>query len=619
MQYFIIHGLKPRGNSYRYFVKSANCRTLIYTVFRINNIAYLVCSQNIVLEMISSIKYRILSGIYLQSRNSLSIILINLTLILIACMLGMQGCTKKANEIQETVQVKIKILDMETKKITPVMACITSTMDGKVRIPTATEGTDSVSQTDVFYKGIEYNKDKNWIGPIRKMNGLGNNEDRSYVYDRLPSIPHWKDPVAYQISGDFRINLPAGSWRISLEHGNEYIPITEEFSLEGNEKEITLTYHLKRWINLPKMHWYSGDVHVHHPTNKPEFKEFLLEYAKAENIHMVNVLEMGHHLGTEFKQEGFGEKFRTNQGDIWLVSGQEDPRSTFGHIIGLNISQMERDTSTYNYYDLVFKKLQLQQGAIVGYAHLSWNGCDLPRGFPWYITTGDIDFVELLQFSKINTLDYYDYLNLGFRITAAAGSDVPWGSTLGEVRTFVYTGKNFSADSWFKGLKDGHTFVSNGPALFLEADEKLPGSEIIRTKGSVTNLNVKAISHPAIGSIERVAIYNNDGLLMEKTNSENADSIQIKLSHVLNNSQWLAAVVYCNNGAVAHTTPIYFIIDGESTWDVKKAPAIIEKQMVAIRGIEEEMKAADPVDTGVLDRLDMAKDFYKNMLGQIAN
>ncbi len=468
----------------------------------------------------------------------------NKTIILVACLFCVLSCSQKQKNIQETVIVKIRVPDAETNEVTPVMACITSTMDGKVRIPTTAESTDSVSQTDVFYKGIEYKNNKNWIGPIRKMNGLGNNDDRSYVYDCLPSIPHWAAPVAYQISGDFRINLPPGTWRISLEHGNEYIPITEEFTVQENEKEITLTFLLKRWIHLPKSGWYSGDVHVHHPTNKPEFKEFLLEYAKAEDIHLVNVLEMGHHLGTEFKQDGFGEKFRTNKGDIWLVSGQEDPRSTYGHIIGLNISQMERDTSTYNYYDLVFKKLQLQQGAIVGYAHFSWNGCDLPRGFPWYITTGDIDFVELLQFSKINTLDYYDYLNLGFRITAAAGSDVPWGSTLGEVRTFVYTGNTFSADTWFKGLENGHTFVSNGPALFLEADDKLPGSEIIKSKGAITNLSVKAISHPAIGSIERVAIYNNDGLLLERINSEKADSIQIALSHTLDKSQWLAAVVH---------------------------------------------------------------------------
>ncbi|SDL51288.1 hypothetical protein SAMN04488514_1011067 [Kriegella aquimaris] len=91
-------------------------------------------------------------------------------------------------------------------------------------------------------------------------------------------------------------------------------------------------------------------------------------------------------------------------------------------------------------------------------------------------------------------MDYYDYLNLGFRITAAAGSDIPWGSTLGEVRTFVFTGDTFSADSWFKGLKKGHTFVSNGPALFLEADGSLPGTEITLSKGSVTNLPTRKTS-----------------------------------------------------------------------------------------------------------------------------
>ena len=539
--------------------------------------------------------------------------------IFITSILCFQGCTLNQNKTQESVLVKIRVLEAGTNEVTPVMVCITGIKDGKVRIPPSADITDSVSQTNVFYKGIEFSNDKNWIGPIRKMNGLGNNDDRSYVYDSLPSIPHWEDPVVYQTSGDFSITLSPGAWKISLEHGNEFIPVKEEFIISAKEKELTKTFILQRWIDLPKRGWYSGDVHVHHPTNKPEFKEFLLEYARAEDIHLVNVLEMGHHLGTEFKQEGFGENFRTCKGNICLVSGQEDPRSTFGHIIGLNISQMERDTSTYNYYDLVFKKLHLQQGAIVGYAHFSWNGCDLPRGFPWYITTGEIDFVELLQFSKINTLDYYDYLNLGFRITAAAGSDVPWGSTLGEVRTFVYTGNTFSADAWFEGLKSGHTFVSNGPALFLDADGALPGTEIIQEKGSITNLHVKAISHPGIGNIERMAVYNNDGLVAEQLNPERSDSLQISLSHILEKSQWLAAVVYCDNGAVAHTTPVYYILDGKPTWDARKAPAIIEKQMDAIGLIEEETLNKENVDQGILDRLDMAKDVYRSILQQIDN
>lgn len=520
---------------------------------------------------------------------------------------------------QQTVDVKIRVIEGVSDQITPAMVCISGVKDGLVRIPPLGEIVDTPSETKFFFRGIDFKRDTTWIGPVRMMNGRGNNVNRSSVYGLLPSLPYWKDPVMYQTSGNFTIALPLGRWSISIEHGNEFIPIQEEFNVYRSEKELTKTFFLKRWIDLPQRGWYSGDVHVHHPTNKPEFKEFLLEYAKAEDVHLVNVLEMGHHLGTDFKQEGFGEKFRTCNGNICLVSGQEDPRSTYGHIIGLNIEQQVRDTSVYDYYDLVFKKLHQQPGAIVGYAHFSWNGCDLPRGFPWYITTGEIDFVELLQFSKINTLNYYDYLNLGFRITAAAGSDIPWGSTLGEVRTFVYTGNQFSPDAWFSGLKLGHTFVSNGPALFLEADSKLPGTEILKTKGSTTKLKVKAVSNPAIGKIERVAVYNNDGLVVEKLNIEQSDSVAIELTHNLNKSQWLAAVVYCNNGAVAHTTPVYFIVDGQPTWDKKKAPDIIHRQMDTIRLIKDEEKNKKDIDQGILIRLETAHKFYRTLLQGIDN
>ncbi len=521
---------------------------------------------------------------------------------------------------KSTIRVKIRVMEEDTRQITPVMVCISGIKDNQPRVPPHGEIPQILVLTDsIYYSGVEYSADKNWIGPVRKMNGLGDNKDRSYVYELLPSIPHWKEPVMYQTSGDFTIEFSPGKWRISLEHGNEYIPVKEEFIIPKNiKKELAKTFVLKRWTNLPKLGWYSGDVHVHHPTTKPEFKDYLLTYAKAEDLHLLNVLEQGNdHEINGARQAGFGKAFRVFKNNIWLVSGQEDPSSSFGHVVGLNIDQLVRDTATYNYYDLVFKRLHLQPGAIVGFAHFSWNGCDLPRGFPWLITTGEIDYVELLQFSKINTLDYYDYLNLGFRITAAAGSDFPWGSTIGEVRTFVYTGKDFTADSWFSGLKAGHTFVTNGPLLFLEADHKLPGAEIIKTKGSATELSVKTASHRDIGNITRVAIYNNDGLVAEKLNTEKSDSLRIGLSHTLEKSQWLAAVAYCDNGAVAHTSPIYFIVDGQPTWDKKKAATIIQKQLDAIRRIEEEEKSKSRTDTGILDRLENAKSLYKNFLLQL--
>lgn len=519
---------------------------------------------------------------------------------------------------QKIVRVNIRVKEEDTGKVVPVMVCITSLKDGLPRIPPIAEipTSQSMHMTQKIYRsGVNYESNPEWIGPVRMMSGAGDNDDRSYVYELLPSLPYWREPVMYQTSGNFSIQLQPGKWRISIEHGNEYIPIHEEFTVTKRDVEITKNFTLKRWINLPQRGWYSGDVHVHHPTTKPAFKEYLLQYAKAEDLHLVSLLEQGDdHVIEGAPQEGFGEKFRVCKDGICLVSGQEDPSSRFGHIIGLNIDQLVRDTSAYNYYDLVFKKLHQQPGALVGFAHFSWNGCDLPKGFPWLVTTNEIDFVELLQFSKINTLDYYDYLNLGFHITAAAGSDFPWGSTIGEVRTLVYTGNKFTVDNWFKGLRAGNTFVTNGPALIFEADGHLPGTELLKTSGSAASLKVKALSNPSIGKIKQLAIYNNDGLVIEKMNTSKSDSMEITLTHTLKKSQWIAAIVTCDNGAVAHTSPFYFIVDGQPTWSTNKAPGIIQKQVQALDKIEVEEKSRKVIDEGILTRLAAARIFYSGLL-----
>jgi hypothetical protein len=520
-----------------------------------------------------------------------------------------------AQKQQKSTRVKIRVIEGDTRQITPVMVCIINEKDSSVLVPPFGDTAGVPTEIPVFLKGVKFKTDKNWVGPIRMTNGLGNNENRSGLYGILPSIPYWKEPVMYQTSGNFSIQLPAGKWRISLEHGNEYIPITEEFTTSKNERRLSKRFVLKRWINLPQRGWYSGDVHVHHPTNKPEFKEYLLDFGKAEDLHVVNMLEMGHHFGTDFKVDGFGKKFRLCKRNVCLVSGQEDPRTEYGHIIGLNIEHQVRDTSVYNYYDIVFKQLHLQPGALVGYAHFSWNG--FHKGFAWHLATGQIDFVELLQFLRLNTLDYYDVLNLGFRITAAAGSDFPWASTIGDVRTYVNTGKEFSVDAWFAGLKAGNTFVTNGPALFFVADGNLPGTEIMKTKGSKTLLKAKAFSNRGIGVINRVAIYNNDGLVAERINNERSDSIEINLDQVLTKSQWIAAVVYCDNGAVAHTTPVYMMVNGHPTWDAIKGPDIIRKQMDAIQKTEDEERAKKIIDEGIIQRLNVAREFYRNLLSEM--
>ena len=557
-----------------------------------------------------------------RTLNFTTAIAVPLMVILFGYVLMRMVATIDPARTHAITNVEVKLIDTATGRTTPAMVCITNVDDGTIRLPPdgrvcANEVTLQDYGIEEFLKGIQFEPDRNWIGPIRRTLGNG----RDYVYESRPSLPYWKEPVMYQTSGNFSIELPEGRWRIAVAHGMEYVPVVEEFRTHG-DGSFDKTIGLERWIDLPRRGWYSGDVHVHHPSLTEAHREYLLHYAMAEDLHVANLLEMSHHeklpQGTEFKQKGFGKKFRTNRGDYWLVSGQEGPRSTFGHIIGLNIDHLVHDVDSYDFYDLAFRELHSKEEAVVGYAHFAYMGTwdkEISRGFPWYIITKEVDFVELLQIGLINPSDYHDYLNLGFKLTAAAGSDVPYTSTLGEVRTFVYTGSSpLDIDLWFANLKKGHTFVSNGPALEFTVDGKIPGSEIEIEAGTTAKVVAKVLGHPKVGLPVSLTVTGNDGVLKEITSERKQEKLFFELELPIEKSQWLVASAVCDNDAVAHTSPIYIIVDGRSYWCSKRGPRLIEKQLNIINAIEKEfIGQTDARSRGIIERLQKAKNFYAEL------
>ena len=517
------------------------------------------------------------------------------------------GTSAAAQETSSTVRVKI--VDDVSNAATPAMVCITDAVRRTTWVPGEARPGPKPNSTNEFRHGIVFSPDKNWVGPVRKTNGIGDNHDRSYVYGEVPSLPFWSEPVMYQVSGDFSIRLPRGDYRIAVSRGMEFVPVLQVFQVD--DPTVDVTVNMRRWIDLADEGWYSGDVHVHHPTTETNFQNYLLAYAEAEDVRIVNVLEQHHHAGFHSKQLGFGQKFRRQKNGRWLVSGQEAPSSTFGHIIGLNIEHLAYDHRHEDFYDFAFRDIHKDEGALVGYAHFAWNGCDLPRGFPWYVATGKIDFVELLQFTKLNSFDYYDYLNLGFRLAAAAGSDIPWGSTLGEVRTYVFTGDEFDPDRWFEALAEGHSFVTNGPALDFTVDGQLPGSTINLDQDADLDLFVRARCHPRIGSLKVLRIVSNEGVLKEMTPSRSEQELAIRDSIRIERSRWLVASAECENGAVAHSSPIYTIVDGRPHWSPKRSQELINKQLAAMKLIEDEFAdGSDSRHRGIRKRLAKARAFY---------
>jgi hypothetical protein len=227
------------------------------------------------------------------------------------------------------------------------------------------------------------------------------------------------------------------------------------------------------------------------------------------------------------------------------------------------------------------------------------------------VTTGEIDFIEVLQFGMLNRLDYAEYLNLGFRLTAAAGSDTPWGSTIGEVRTYVHTGDRFDVDEWFRNFKAGHTFVSNGPVLEFTVDGELPGTELVRAPGTRARIHARALGQALIGLPTVLRVEGSSGVVKEITVGRGQTELAFDIEHPIESSQWLMASVVCDNNAVAHSTPVYVVVNAQPTWNPRQGPGIIQKQLSAIAKIESEFtKGDDARSVGVRERLQKAKAFY---------
>ena len=269
---------------------------------------------------------------------------------------------------------------------------------------------------------------------------------------------------------------------------------------------------------------------------------------------------------------------------------------------------------------MAFQRLHAQEGALVGFAHFSWNGCALPRGFPWLVTTRQLDFIELMQFNALNAKDYYDYLNLGFRLTAAAGSDTPWGSTIGEARTYVYTGDTLDLDAWFENLRKGNSFVTNGPAREFTVNDQLPGSELKPKAGGMLRIRARAWGHEAVGQHDTLVLMSNEGTVREVKRSAGDDgALELSIDLPVKRSQWLAVHAKAANGAQAHSTPVYVVVNRQPTWCAVNGPRVSERKLGEIAAIEKELASKpEHQDPEISKRIAAGKRFYNGLRERIA-
>ncbi len=389
--------------------------------------------------------------------------------------------------------------------------------------------------------------------------------------------------------------LPAGRWDIRVLRGLEYSPIRQTVTVEP-DKWTRIKLQPKRWTHMPERGWYSGDDHVHARLETSEDARRLLNYTRAVDINVANVLEMGDAMRTYYAQRGYGKDFRVQHDNHWLVPGQEDPRSVLGHAIGLNLQSKVRDLDRYLSNDWIAAQIH-EQGGLYGHTHVGPNACFVHREMALFTPDGIVDFNSIMQ-ATLGTELYYDFLNLGFKMTASAGADTPYGGTIGAVRTYAYTGnpQSFTPDEWFAGLKKGHTFVTNGPMIEFKVNDAIPGDEIIVVDDQPLKVTAKSwgdagVCHPVSLRLVRL------GETIQEVVAPDGSQTPLILTSEIGSGHgcWLAVHVTAIDGSQAHTTPIYVTRKGFRHWNVDKADALIERQLATLREIESEVRQSERI------------------------
>jgi hypothetical protein len=367
--------------------------------------------------------------------------------------------------------------------------------------------------------------------------------------------------------------LPRGDCIVDVARGYEYEPLRDVVRIEPGQRDLTLR--LKRWIDMNARGWYSGDTHVHFLSQQGAHVE-----SQGEDLNVVNLLQSQWGALFTNTEEFTGHASVARGGENIVYVTQENRQHILGHLtlLGLKRPVMPWCTDGPSEAEMG-SALEAtmsdwadrchEQGGWVVIPHLP-----NPNGEPAaLIATGRADAVEMLVHAEYNHIEYYRYLNGGYRLPLVGGtdkmtSDVP----VGMYRAYVRVDDGFSYESWCRGMASGRTFLSGGPMIHLSVD----GAEIGDTVSlsSAGTVEVEAWTE-SIFPIHTLQIVQRGRVVASADDAKGARRLELRERLRIDGNTWLAA--RCGGpsftavphrdgwgrGIFAHTSPVYVATEDE--------------------------------------------------------
>jgi hypothetical protein len=377
------------------------------------------------------------------------------------------------------------------------------------------------------------------------------------------------DPFFYA-AGSFSVDVPRGQTDVVVERGTEYRPshLTLDVPASG---ALAVDLPLERWISLPDQGWYAGNTHVHYDEKETRPADRLRLDPRVEDLPVLvvsvlkrreipyasNAFPIGRHaLSTEDHVVDVGEESRHND-EPWRIG--------LGHIMLINIPSVVEpisrgilvDDASPDYPPLVDACDEARaKGGLVLWCHNA-NGMEAPVA----AALGRLDGLNLFDpyWMDPEYELWYRLLNCGIKLPASTGSD--W-FVCSSNRVYVDVGGAFSYDNWLAGLRDGRTFVTDGPILRLTVAGQSPSNDALAVTSTTDTIPVSA-DWQFHSPIDRIEIIRDGEVAATLDNAEHALFGSFRLDLDVAGAGWVAARCWgrrrnsYGHALWAHTSPVY--------------------------------------------------------------
>jgi hypothetical protein len=425
----------------------------------------------------------------------------------------------------------------------------------------------------------------------------------------------------------FQVALEPGRYTLVIEHGKEYHPETRRITIANEPLRVTIA--LRRWIDMARLGWYSGETHTHR------------ELGDLPNLMLAEDLNVTFPL-VDWVREAFVAPTARRK-PSFRDPGPDPIKIDATHWIYPRNTEYELFTvggkpHTLGAFFVINHKTPLDLGAppvrpVAERAHREGALIELDKhNWPWSMALVPIMPVDLFELSNNHVWrtdfgipafgepaagymkverdargftergwidfgfqNYYALLDCGFRLRPTAGTasgvhPVPLG--FGRVYVHLGQGKAFDGSAWLEALNLGRSFVTTGPMLLATLDGQDPGT--VPHRGG-SRLQGRAVSAIPLKTIEIVI----NGQVARALAPENRKTGQGAYESLIDETlpidgpSWVAVRCFEDrpDGRVrfAHTGPFHIEVPGKPLHPRK------EEVDYLIRRVEEQIARSAPV------------------------